>query len=52
MDVIRNGKKGMHLNTLKKYNIYKISKTNTQLNDTYNEQQNSIFQDIYEMYDR
>jgi hypothetical protein len=52
MDVIRNGRKGRHLNTLEKYNIYKISKTNTKLNDTYNEMQNPIFQEIDEIYDR
>jgi hypothetical protein len=44
MDVIRNGRKGRHLNTLEKYHIYKISKTSIQLNDTYNETQNPIFQ--------
>jgi hypothetical protein len=49
MDVIRNGRKGRHLNALEKYNIYKISETNTQLNDTYNEMQNPIFQEIYEI---
>jgi hypothetical protein len=43
MDFIRNGRKGRHLNTLEKYHIYKISKTNIQLNDTYNETQNPLF---------
>jgi hypothetical protein len=52
MDVIRNWRKGRHLNTLEKYNIYKISKTNTQLNDTYSETQYPIFQEIYEICDR
>jgi hypothetical protein len=52
MDVIRNGRKGRHFNTLEKYDIYKISTNNTQLNDTYNERQNPIFQEIYEIYDR
>jgi hypothetical protein len=50
IDIIRNGRKGRHLNTLEKYHVYKISKTNIQLNDTYNEMQNPIFQEIYEIY--
>jgi hypothetical protein len=52
MDVIRNGRKGRHLNTLEKYYIYRISKTNVHLNDIYNETQNPIFQEIYEIYNR
>jgi hypothetical protein len=52
MDVIINGRKGRHLNTLEKYHIYKISKTNIQLNDTYSETQNPIIQEIYEIYGR
>jgi hypothetical protein len=51
MDVIRYGRKGRHLYTLEKYHIYKISKTNIQLNDTY-EMQNPIFQEIHEIYGR
>jgi hypothetical protein len=48
MDVIRNGRKGRHLNTLEKYHIYRISKTNVHSNDTYNEMHNPIFQEIYD----
>jgi hypothetical protein len=51
IDVIRYGRKGRHLNTLEKYHIYRISKTNVHLNDTYNETHNTIFQVIYEIYD-
>jgi hypothetical protein len=52
MDIIRYGRKGRHLNTLGKYHIYRISKTNVHLNDTYNETHNPIFQEIYKIYDR
>jgi hypothetical protein len=51
-DVIRNGRKGRHLNTLEKYHIYRISKTNAHLNNTNNDTHNPIFQVIYEIYNR
>jgi hypothetical protein len=51
MDIIRKGKKGRHLNTLEKYHIYKVSKTNIHLNDTHNEAHNLIFQVMHETYD-
>jgi hypothetical protein len=35
MDVIRMGRKGRHLNTLERYHIYKISRNNLHMNDTY-----------------
>jgi hypothetical protein len=52
LDVIRKGRRGRHLNTLEKYHIYKISKTNVYLNDTHSETHNPIFQVIHDIYDR
>jgi hypothetical protein len=33
MDVMRTGRKGIHLNTLEKYHIHKISRDNLNMND-------------------
>jgi hypothetical protein len=43
MDVITAGKKGKYLNTLERYYIYKISKDNLHINDTYIDIHNPIF---------
>jgi hypothetical protein len=43
MDVIAMGRKGKHLNTLERYHIYKISKDNIHMNDTYIDTHNPIF---------
>jgi hypothetical protein len=48
MDAIRTGRKGRHLNTLEKYQIYKISRNNEHMNDTYN----PIFQTLHVLYGR
>jgi hypothetical protein len=50
MDIIRNGKKRKHLNTLEKYYIHKISKNNLHMNDTYNDTYNPIFETLHDLY--
>jgi hypothetical protein len=45
MDIIRKGK---HLNTLEKYYIHKISKSNLHMDDTYN----PIFETLHDLYTR
>jgi hypothetical protein len=52
MDIIRKGKKGKHLNTLEKYYIHKISKSNLHMNDTYNDTNNPIFETLHDVYTR
>jgi hypothetical protein len=52
MDIRKTGKKGKHLNTLEKYRIYKISKDNLHMNDTYIDTYNPIFETLYELYAR
>jgi hypothetical protein len=52
MDIIKTGKKGKHLNTLKKYHIYRISKDNLLMNDTYNDRFKPIFKTLRELYTR
>jgi hypothetical protein len=47
-DIIKTGKKGTYLDTLEKYHIYRISKDNLQMNDTYN----PIFRTLCELYAR
>jgi hypothetical protein len=49
MEIITTGKKGKHLNTLERYYIYKTNKENIQMNDTYIETHNPIFQTLHEM---
>jgi hypothetical protein len=43
-DVITTGRKGKHLNNLERYHIYRISKDNLHINDTYNDTQYPIFE--------
>jgi hypothetical protein len=35
LDIIRTHREGKQLNTMEKYDIYKISKNNLQMNDTH-----------------
>jgi hypothetical protein len=52
MKVLKTEKKGKHLNTLEKYHIYKTSKEGLQMNDTYINIHNPIFEVIQEINDR
>jgi hypothetical protein len=48
MDILRITKKGQHMNTLERYNIYKNKKMyGNILNDTYAEAENPIFEVIH-----
>jgi hypothetical protein len=52
MEVITTGRKGKHLNTLERYHIYKISRDNLHMNDTYIDTPNPIFKASHEIYTR
>jgi hypothetical protein len=52
MDVVTTGRKGEHLNTLERYHIYRISRDNLHMNDTYNDTHNPIFETLQELYTR
>jgi hypothetical protein len=52
MDVITMGRKGKHLNTSERYHIYRISKDNLHMNDTYIDTHNPIFETLHELYTR
>jgi hypothetical protein len=52
MTVLKAEKKGKHLNTLDKYHIYKTIKEELQMNDTYIDTHNPIFEVIQEINDR
>jgi hypothetical protein len=47
MDVIRMGRKSRLFNTSERYRIYKISRNNLHMNDTYIETHNPIFQTVH-----
>jgi hypothetical protein len=49
MDILRAGRKG---NTVEKYHIYRISRSNLHMNDTHIEAHNPLFQTVHELYDR
>jgi hypothetical protein len=49
MDVITTGRKGQHLNTLERYHIYRTSRENLHMNDTYIDTHNPIFKALQEM---
>jgi hypothetical protein len=49
MDVITTGRKGKHLNTLERYHIYRTSRENLHMNDTYIDTHNPIFEALQEM---
>jgi hypothetical protein len=48
MDVIRTGRKSRHLNTSERHRIYKVSRNNLHMNDTYIKGHNLIFQTVHE----
>jgi hypothetical protein len=50
MDIITTRRKGKHLNTLENYHIYRISKDNLHMNDTYNDTHKPIFETLHELY--
>jgi hypothetical protein len=52
MDIIKTGKKGRHLNTLENYYIYRISRDNLHMKDTYIDTYNALFQTLHELYAR
>jgi hypothetical protein len=52
MTVLKTEKKGKLPNTLEKYHIYKTSKEGRQMNDTYIDTHNPIFEVIQEINDR
>jgi hypothetical protein len=52
MDIIKTGRKGKHLNTLEKYNIYRINEDNLHMNDTYIDIYNPILETLHELYIR
>jgi hypothetical protein len=43
MDILQIAKKGKYINKLEKFYIYKTTKQNLQLNDTYTDIHNPIF---------
>jgi hypothetical protein len=49
MDIVNIGKRGKHLHTLEKYHIYRISKDNLHMNDTYIDIYNPIFETLHEL---
>jgi hypothetical protein len=54
MEVLKTDKQGKHLNTLEKYHIYTHirSKAGLQMNDTYIDTHNPIFEVIQELHNR
>lgn len=52
MDVITTGRKGKYLNTLGRYHVYRISKDNLHMNDTYNDIHYPIFEILHELHTR
>jgi hypothetical protein len=52
MKVIKIEKNRKHLNTLEKYHIYKTSKDGLQMNDTYLDTHNLIFEVIQDLNNR
>jgi hypothetical protein len=46
MYIVKKGTKGNHLNTLEKYHIHKISKSNLHMNETNDEAYNPIFETL------
>jgi hypothetical protein len=52
VDVIREERKGRHLNALEMYHIYKIGRNNLQMNDKHIETRNPIFKTGHELYDK
>jgi hypothetical protein len=52
MYVITTRRKGKHSNTLERYHIYKISKDNLHMDDTYIDTDNPISEILHELYTR
>jgi hypothetical protein len=52
MELVKIGKKGRHLNTVEKCHIYRISKDNLHMNDTYTDIHNPIFETLCELNTR
>jgi hypothetical protein len=52
MDITRTGEKGIHLNTLEQYHIYKINRKNLHMKDIYFDIFNPIFMAFHEIYHR
>jgi hypothetical protein len=50
MDIIRIGRKGQYLNTLKKYYIHKINREKLHVNDINIDKHNPIFDELYKIY--
>jgi hypothetical protein len=50
MDILHFQNKGMIMNTLERYHIYQLTKKGTQLNDTYTETYNPIFNILNKHY--
>jgi hypothetical protein len=46
VDIVKTHKKGKHLNTLEKYHIYRISKSNLHMNDTNIDTHNPVFKTL------
>jgi hypothetical protein len=49
MEIIKTQKKGIHLNTLEKYHIYKASKNGIHMNDAHTDVHNPIFEILQEI---
>jgi hypothetical protein len=52
VDIIKTENKGKHLNTLEKYQIYKISKNKLHMNVTHIDTYNQIFETLQEVSTR
>jgi hypothetical protein len=52
MKVLKMQRKGKHLNTLERYYIYEMRKDGLQMNDTYIDTHNPIFEIIQEVNNR
>jgi hypothetical protein len=52
MKILKTERKGKHLNTLEKYHIYNMSKDGLQMNDTYIDTHNPVFEMIQEVNSR
>jgi hypothetical protein len=52
VDAVTTGRKGKYLNTLEWYHIYRISKDNLHMNDTYIDKNNLTFEIFHELYTR
>jgi hypothetical protein len=51
MNVVRIGRKEQYLNTIEKHYIYKIRKEKLHMNDSNNDEDNPIFEELQKIYD-